>query len=135
MRRWLVVALLAGGCAVDEESIRVDVQLLAALPEPNPRAVERLLAHGRRALPPIEAALHTADASGRKRLVLLLGRLGDPEAAPLLRHFALYDGAPEVRREAERLLVAWSTLGDALGAAAVRAVDELRERRRREAID
>ena len=125
------MVVVGGGCARDDDALRGDVQLVAALPEPSPRAVERLVVHGRRAIPLVEAALHTAEPPGRKNLLLLLRRIGDPDAVPLLRHYALYDPEPEVRVEAEWTLKQWAAGQDdraTKAREALRLLDELKQR-------
>jgi hypothetical protein len=94
-------------------------------------AGDRLARIGRRAIPTIEAAMHTAKPAGRKNLILALREIGDAEAVPLLRHLALFDAAPDVRREAEWTLRKWAQGADARAdkaRAAVRAIEEIRER-------
>jgi hypothetical protein len=71
-------------------------------------ATERLSVYKRAAIPQIETALHTAAPVGRLHLVAALDRIGDGEAAPVLRHVAVYDVTPEVRRSAEVLLARWA---------------------------
>jgi hypothetical protein len=130
-----VIALLSiAGCSTDDDAIRADVQLIALTPAEGSttQAVDRLVARGRRALPPVEAALHTADVSGRKNLVLVLRKIGDPDAVPLLRHIALFDPAPDVSREAEWTLKTWAAGRDARGDRSRAALRELDERRQRE---
>ncbi|HET6151270.1 MAG TPA: hypothetical protein VFH68_27280 [Polyangia bacterium] len=78
-----------------------------------PPATERLAAYGRKALPQIETAMHTAAPYGRLHLIAALDRIGDPESAPVLRHVAVYDITADVRDAAEALLVRWS--GEAAG--------------------
>ena len=73
-----------------------------------PPATERLAGYGRKALPQIETAMHTAAPYGRLHLIAALEKIGDPEAAPVLRHIAVYDVTPEVRDAAEAVLVRWS---------------------------
>jgi hypothetical protein len=93
-------------------------------------AAEHLQRHGRRAIPTIEGAMHTASVPGRKNLILALRQIGDGEAVPLLRHVALYDASAEVQREALWTLKKWAQGQDAraeAARAAVRAVDEERQ--------
>jgi hypothetical protein len=89
--------------------VRRDDQLVAP-------ATERLSLYKRAAIPQIETALHTAAPIGRMHLVAALDRIGDGESAPVLRHVAIYDVTPDVRRAAEALLARW-----AAGAPAARA--------------
>jgi hypothetical protein len=71
-------------------------------------ATERLAGYGRTAIPQIETALHTAAPTGRLHLVAAFARIADGEAVPVLRHFAIYDVQPEVRRTCEDLLASWA---------------------------
>jgi HEAT repeat protein len=93
-------------------------------------AAEKLARYGRRAIPTIESAMHTANPSGRKNLILTLRKIADPEAVPLLGHIAANDPAPDVRREAEWTLKQWAATGAPALAerakAALRALDEAR---------
>lgn len=117
-RSWLLVVLLASGCHDADDDIRADVRLVCNHDGVVADAATAELARfGRRAIPTIEAAMHTAAPPARKKLVLALARIGDGEAAPLLGHLAVYDGSADVRREAEATLRHWA--GD--GAAAARA--------------
>lgn len=127
-------AVLVACQSDDTDRIRGEVQFLTQQErgEAVQSAAERLVRHGRKALPPIEAALHTAEPRGRKNLILALRRLGDEEAVPLLRHRALYDEDAEVRREAEWTLRQWSTGTGTRAERAQRAVRELDERQGRE---
>jgi HEAT repeat protein len=127
---WLVFCLVGAGCTDAEDDIRAHVTLAVhhegkeAL-----AAIEHVSRHGRRAIPTVEAALHTAPPAGRKNLILALRKIADPECVPLLRQVALHDPAPDVRREAEWTLRQWAA--GASGAplteaarSAVRALDE-----------
>src|SRR5262245_55985705 len=124
-------ALLLFACGDrTENEIRANVTLLVHHEgvEVN-QAATRLEKFGVRAIPTIEAAMHTAPVAGRKNLILALRRIGDAEAVPLLRHRALFDPAPDVRREAEWTLKQWAAgEGDraAKAKAALRAIDEAR---------
>jgi hypothetical protein len=131
--RALAVALLFAGCAdrTDDE-IRASVTLL--LNEegpPHQQAADKLASFGVRAIPTIEAAMHTATPQGRKDLIGVLRKIGDVEAVPLLGHVAVFDTAADVRREAEWTLKQWAQ-GTGVRAdkakAALRNVDELRAR-------
>ena len=130
------VALLAlAACQGDDgDRIRGEVQLLTQQDTSDAvrAATDRLARWGRRALPPIEAALHTADARGRKNLILALRRIGDEEAVPLLRHRALFDEEADVRREAEWTLRQWSNEKGSRADRARAAVREIDEHKGRE---
>jgi hypothetical protein len=71
-------------------------------------ATERLVGHGRGAIPQIETAIHTAAPNGRLNLVAALDRIGDEEAVPVLRQVAVYDVTAEVRAAAEAVLTRWA---------------------------
>ena len=107
---WLVVA--APACNDADDDIRANVTLLCnhegALAT---AAADHLARYGRRAIPTIEAAMHTATATGKKNLILALRKIGDEESVPLLGHIARFEPNPDVRREAEWTLRQWA--GDA----------------------
>jgi hypothetical protein len=95
-----------------------------------PPATERLAAYGRKALPQIETAMHTAAPYGRLHLIAALDRIGDHESVPVLRHVAVYDVTPEVRDAAEALLGRWAAEGaDPRAARARAAVAEIARKR------
>jgi len=112
VRALVLAPALLGGLACEDLShgdigdeinilVRRDDQLVAP-------ATERLAAYKRRALPQIEVAMHTAAPSGRLHLIAALERIGDEEAAPVLRHVAVYDMTPDVRQAAEAVLARWA---------------------------
>lgn len=129
----LVACLIAApACNDADDDIRANVTLLCnhegALAT---AAADHLARYGRRAIPTIEAAMHTASTAGRKNLILALRKVGDAEAVPLLGHIAVYDGAEDVRREAEWTLRKWASDGAAPDRAArakqaVRTIEEAR---------
>jgi hypothetical protein len=94
-----------------------------------PPATERLAAYKRAAIPQIETAFHTAAPSGRVHLIAAMARIGDGEAAPVLRHAALYDVNPEVRAAAEAVLTGWGAGGDARGDRSRAALAEIASKR------
>ncbi|HEX2569542.1 MAG TPA: HEAT repeat domain-containing protein [Polyangia bacterium] len=127
----LALALLLTACRDDPDALRGDVQIVVAHEgEMMQAATRRLVRHGVAALPPIEAALHTADESGREHLVYALREIGEAEAIPLLRHIALHDAAEGVRREALLTLEQWAAAKDqeARARRARAAVREIQER-------
>src|SRR5215470_14635693 len=78
MLTWLVLAPL--GCSDADDQIRASVTIAVnhegALAS---AAIEHLKRQGRRALPTIEAALHTAPVPGRLNLIVALRQIGDAE--------------------------------------------------------
>ena len=96
------VGLAAGACVdPDPPAMRMLVTVIATQDgQPVEDATRRLVAYGRPALVVLEAALHTADAPGRRRIVRAIERVGDPDAVPLLHHYAQYDEDPQVRARA-----------------------------------
>ncbi len=105
------LALAAGGCDDDSHrNLQDEINILTrrndALVGP---ATQRLARYGREAIPQIEIAVHTAAPTGRLHLVDALAAIGDDEAVPVLRHFAVYDVRSDVRRACEDLLQRWAT--------------------------
>lgn len=129
----LAIALLAAaGC--DDRSYReigaaIDVLAKKSNELPGP-AIERLRKIGRRAIPQIETAMHTAAPRGKVNLITALGAIGDPEAAAILQHFGVYDKSPEVRQTCEDTLAAWAKGGDTKAAAAQQALARIAEKRK-----
>jgi HEAT repeat protein len=130
LRAALVTLVLAGCSDRTDDEIRANVTLLLNEEgQPAQSAAERLAGFGVRAIPTVEAAMHTATPSGRKTLILVLRKIGDAEAVPLLGHVAVYDPSPDVRREAEWTLKQWAAGAGARAdkaKAALRGVDEQR---------
>ena len=130
----LVLLLALAGCGDhDEADIRADVTLLSnhegAIAA---TAAEHIARFGRRAIPTIEAALHTASSPGKKNLIAALRKIGDVEAVPLLRHVATFEPNADVRKEADWTLRQWAgepgnPARAAAARAAVRAVEEARD--------
>ena len=130
-RRWWALAAVAIGWAVSTgpacedrshgdigDEINILIRRNDALVPP---ATERLAAYGRKAVPQIETAMHTAAPYGRLHLITALDRIGDSESVAVLRHVAVYDVTPDVRDAAEALLVRWSQEGSAARATRARA--------------
>ena len=88
-----------------QDEINILIKRNDALVSP---ATDRLARFGRLAIPQIETALHTAAPTGRLHLIDALERLGDEEAVPVLRHFAVYDVRPEARQACADVLARWS---------------------------
>lgn len=132
----LLACLALVACDDAEGDIRANVRILSERQGVlATAAADHLAGYGRRAIPTIEAALHTATPIGRKNLVLGLRRIGDADAVPLLRHLAVYDPSPDVAREAEWTLKTWAADAKApdRAARARKAVREAEEARRAEA--
>lgn len=108
---FVLIALVAAApaCNDADDDIRANVTLLCnhegALAT---AAADHLARYGRRAIPTIEAAMHTASATGKKNLIFALRRIGDVEAVPLLGHLAQFEPNADVRREAEWTLRQWA---------------------------
>jgi hypothetical protein len=131
---FLLLAAVAGLACEDGSyrAIGADIRSLTQdVSDRQETAAARLIAVGRRAIPQIEIALHTAPDRGRRRLVSVLEQLGDDEAIPILRHLAVFDGSPEVRGACEGALKAWAVVTDARGRSAGLALQRIRERRDR----
>jgi hypothetical protein len=116
----VLATTLAAGC---DDSYHRDIQdEINILTRRNdalvPPATERLARYGRVAIPQIETALHTAAPTGRMHLIEAFARIGDEESIPVLRHVAIYDVKPQVRRACEDLLATWA--GDGAETAAAR---------------
>lgn len=132
--RVICVAALLGACTdSSEDDIRAHVTLAVHQEGKEAQAAaDYLVRFGKRAIPTIEAALHTAAPDGRKTLIYTLRKIADPEAVPLLRHLALYDPDKDVRREAEWTLRGWAAgkPGETLtekSREAVRAIEETKK--------
>jgi hypothetical protein len=130
--RLALVCLLAACSSTTDEDIRGQVTLLLNQEGAPARAAkQRLEASGKRAIPTIEAALHTATPAGKKNLISVLRTIGDAAAIPLLGHIAVYEPAPDVRQEALFTLQSWAAEQNPRGEqarAALRAADEARQR-------
>jgi hypothetical protein len=126
-----LIWLLAVGCEdTSYRSIGAEIRtLIRDTAGAEEAAVSRLGAFGRRAIPQIEIALHTAPERGRLRLFATLERIGDAEAIPILRHFAVYDGSAAVREALEAVLVKWGAASDPRSERARQALDQVRESR------
>jgi hypothetical protein len=109
-----VMLVAPAACNDADDDIRANVTLLCnhegALAT---AAAEHLQRYGRKAIPTIEAAMHTATPTGKKNLILALRKIGDAEAVPLLGHMAQFEPNADVRREAEWTLRGWAADGNA----------------------
>jgi len=107
-----VLLVAPAACNDADDDIRANVTLLCnhegALAT---AAAEHLQRYGRKAIPTIEAAMHTASPTGKKNLILALRKIGDVEAVPLLGHMAQFEPNADVRREAEWTLRGWAAEG------------------------
>jgi hypothetical protein len=135
MRLALLLALAALGCSdTTDDEIRAQVTLMLNQEgAPASAAAGRLVKHGRRAIPTIEAAMHTASPTGRKNLIAALRNIGDEEAVPLLLHIAEFDPSLDVQKEAEWTLRQWAGAPENAvrrdrARGAVRRLDEARGR-------
>lgn len=106
----VVVAALASACDDGaHRDIQDEINILTRRNDALvPPATERLAKYGRLAIPQIETALHTAAPTGRLHLIEAFARIGDADAIPVLRHFAVYDVRPEVRQACSDLLARWA---------------------------
>ncbi len=130
MRTLTLALLLLTGCDRTDEQIRAAVTLAISHEGAQATAAaDRLAQHGRRAIPTIEAAMHTASPAGKKTLIGALRKIGDVEAVPLLRHVALHDPGADVRREAEWTLKQWAAGSDPRAEEARRALRTIDEQR------
>jgi hypothetical protein len=128
------LAAMIFACGCDDRSYReigasIDVLTKKNDNLPGP-AIARLAKIGRRAVPQIETAMHTASPRGKVNLVSALAAIGEPESAAILQHFAVYDKSPEVRTACEGLLGQWAAGSDARGGPAKQALARVQEKRR-----
>lgn len=72
-------------------------------------AERRLVERGRPAILLLESGLYQAEAPGRTRIIRALEGIGNPEAAPILRHLAEHDPDEGVRAAAKQGLSALSS--------------------------
>ena len=137
MRRlglWLIGSLMfwsATGC--EDRSYREIGAQINALTKPGggsvDDAISQLARMGRRTLPQIETALHTASPRGKSNLIRALDAIGDPEAAAIVQHFAVYDASAEVRAACEELLRRWAAASDGRAGPARQALARVGEKR------
>ena len=137
MRRlsvWLIGSLMlwsATGC--EDRSYREIGAQINALTKPGggpvAEAIAQLAHIGRRTLPQIETALHTASSHGKTNLIRALDAIGDPEAATIVQHFVVYDASPEVRAACEELLQRWAAASDGRAGPARQALARVAEKR------
>jgi HEAT repeat protein len=102
---WLASTSLLPACAAcsDREERRLVhlVELVLAEPGPTADAAEdALVASGSAAILYVETGLYEAEPAGRRRLVRVLARIGDPAASPIFAHLAARDPDPDVRSDA-----------------------------------
>ncbi len=93
-------------------------------------ARDRLRKIGRRAVPQIETALHTAAPNGKVNLISALAAIGEPESVAILQHFAVYDKSPEVRAACDDLLAKWAAGADGKSQPARQAIARVQEKRK-----
>jgi hypothetical protein len=128
----LAVLFAFAGC--DDRSYRdigAAINVLTKQSEelPGP-AIGRLRQIGRRAVPQIETAMHTASARGKTNLISVLAAIGEPESAAILQHFAVYDANPEVRAACEDVLAQWAASSDGRSQPAKQAIARIQEKRK-----
>ena len=126
--------MLASSSGCDDRSYReiggaIDVLTRKSDDLPGP-AIDRLRKIGRRAVPQVETAMHTASSRGKVNLVSALAAIGEPESAAILQHFAVYDKSPEVRTACEEVLAQWATSGDRRSPPAKLALARIEEKRK-----
>jgi len=88
--------VLVSPVACEDRSYREIGAQINALTKPGGAradAIAQLARIGRRTLPQIETALHTASPHGKSNLIVALDAIGDPEAASIVQHFAVYDSS------------------------------------------
>jgi hypothetical protein len=129
---FLLVVLNLPAC--DDQSYRdigAAINVLAKKSDelPGP-AITRLKQVGRRAVPQIETAMHTAAPRGKVNLITALAAIGEPESTAILQHFAVYDKSPEVRAACEDLLAQWAASGDRKSQPAQQAIARVQEKRK-----
>jgi len=131
---WLIGSLMfwsATGC--EDRSYREIGAQINALTKPGggsvDDAISQLARMGRRTLPQIETALHTASPRGKSNLIRALDAIGDPEAAAIVQHFAVYDASAEVRAACEELLQRWAAASDRRAGPARQALARVGEKR------
>jgi len=110
---WLVGPLvLVSPVACEDRSYREIGAQINALTKPGgspvPDAIAQLARIGRRTLPQIETALHTASPHGKSNLIVALDAIGDPESRV---HRATLRGLRLQRRGARCLRGAAAALG------------------------
>jgi hypothetical protein len=116
MRRLLIALGLVAALSCDDRGYReigasIDVLTKRTDGLPGP-AIDRLRRIGRRALPQVETAMHTAAPNGKLQLVAALDAIAEPEGALILRHFAAYDANASVRAACDEVLERWARSGD-----------------------
>ena len=123
--RWLLRGLpvLLVGCLEQPADLKASIELVTTSSgEVQEQALRTLLAHGRAALPALEAVLHRPDPRARHAGVVALRRLGLAETAPLLGHVAQFDPDLGIRREARTQLEKWAAEKSARGESAQKAL-------------
>jgi hypothetical protein len=131
---YLCLAAVLTMAACDDRSYReigaaIDVLAKKSEQLPGP-AIDKLRKIGRRAVPQIETAMHTAAPHGKTNLVAALAAIGEPESAAILQHFAVYDKSPEVRAACEEVLAKWAAASDRRSRPAQQAIARIEEKRK-----
>jgi len=124
--------LATTGC--DDRSYREIGAAINVLTKPSEElpgpAIARLRQIGRRAVPQIETAMHTASARGKANLIAVLGAIAEPESAAILQHFAVYDATPEIRAACEQVLAQWAASNSRASQPARQALARVQEKRK-----
>jgi hypothetical protein len=125
-------AVAVSGC--DDRSYREIGAAINVLTKPSEElpdpAIARLRQIGRRAVPQIETAMHTASARGKVNLIAVLGQIAEPESAAILQHFAVYDTNREVRAACEEVLAQWAATNGRASQPARQALARVQEKRK-----
>lgn len=135
MRRMIATLLLTLGLfCCDDRSYReigaaIDVLTKRTDGMSGP-AIERLKKLGRRSIPQIEIALHTAAPNSRINLIEALAAIEDPEVVHILRHFGSYDANTSVRLACEEVLKRWVEKNHRLSGPAQVALQKISENRK-----
>lgn len=106
-RRPIAIAFLVSlsctprACDDTDDDLARDVEILLGESDRAADGAEaRLIAQGRPAIVMLESGLYQAEPRGRLRIVQVLAAIGNPEAAPILRHLAEHDPDDGVRQAA-----------------------------------
>ena len=132
---WVFLAIgLAGLLGCEDMSFRdigADINVIARRDDALvARSTKSLGRFGSKAIPQIETALHSATLRGRLNLVAALDHIGSEDAIPILRHHAVYDTRPELRKACEAVLQGWSVKQNDRGGASRLALLHINDKRK-----